>query len=119
VLALLVPGSIVRGLRGLSAAGYAPSTAPPVQPDYFALFRRTDPFHSTSILLPGQPQSLDLRGAAVHSRHLQPDADSWVAEFVAWWIDPEKGYPIPDRAGVLRYFVPDAGKIIWGISRET
>src|SRR4029077_9839556 len=24
-----------------------------------------------------------------------PDADSWVAEFLAWWIDPETGFPIP------------------------
>jgi len=42
-----------------------------------------------------------------------PDADSWVAEFVAWWIDPETGFPIPERAGVLRYYVRDAGKIVW------
>src|SRR6266850_7935610 len=32
-----------------------------------------------------------------------PDADSWVAEFLAWWIDQETGLPIPERAGVLRY----------------
>ena len=32
-----------------------------------------------------------------------PDADSWVAEFLAWWIDPQTGLPIPERAGVLRY----------------
>ena len=23
-----------------------------------------------------------------------PDADSWVAEFISWWIDQETGYPI-------------------------
>ncbi|TMK38023.1 MAG: terminase, partial [Alphaproteobacteria bacterium] len=34
-----------------------------------------------------------------------PDADSWVADFLAWWIDPESGLPIPERAGVLRYYV--------------
>jgi hypothetical protein len=33
-----------------------------------------------------------------------PDADSWVAEFIAWWIDQETGR-IPERAGVLRWFV--------------
>lgn len=33
-----------------------------------------------------------------------PDADSWVAEFIAWWIDPQSGLPIGDRAGVLRWF---------------
>ena len=33
------------------------------------------------------------------------DASSWVAEFIAWWIDQETGYPIPARSGVIRYFV--------------
>jgi predicted phage terminase large subunit-like protein len=42
-----------------------------------------------------------------------PDADSWVAEFPAWWIDPETGLPIPERAGVLRYYVRIAGKMVW------
>jgi predicted phage terminase large subunit-like protein len=42
-----------------------------------------------------------------------PDADSWVADFLAWWIDPETGLPIPERAGVLRYYIRIAGKIEW------
>ena len=42
-----------------------------------------------------------------------PDADSWVAEFLAWWIDPATGFPIPERAGVLRYFVRVGDKIEW------
>jgi len=42
-----------------------------------------------------------------------PDADSWVAEFLAWWIDPQTGLPIPERAGVLRYYVRIAGRIAW------
>jgi predicted phage terminase large subunit-like protein len=42
-----------------------------------------------------------------------PDADSWVAEFLAWWIDQETGLPFPDRAGVLRYFIRVSEKIIW------
>jgi hypothetical protein len=42
-----------------------------------------------------------------------PDADSWVADFLSWWIDPESGHPIPERAGVLRYFVRIAEKIVW------
>src|SRR5947209_10530392 len=42
-----------------------------------------------------------------------PDADSWVADFLAWWIDPESGLPIPERAGVLRYYVRIAGRIAW------
>lgn len=32
-----------------------------------------------------------------------PDADSWVASFISWWIDQETGYPIPERSGVVRY----------------
>ena len=47
-----------------------------------------------------------------------PDADSWVAEFLAWWIDPETGFPIPERAGVLRYYVRVSGKIIWADQPE-
>jgi predicted phage terminase large subunit-like protein len=42
-----------------------------------------------------------------------PDADSWVANFLAWWIDPETGFPIPERAGILRYFIRVAEKIVW------
>jgi predicted phage terminase large subunit-like protein len=42
-----------------------------------------------------------------------PDADSWVADFLAWWIDQETGLPIPERAGVLRYFIRVAEKIMW------
>lgn len=47
-----------------------------------------------------------------------PDVDSWVAEFIEWWIDPETGYPIPKRAGVVRYFTQLAGQVIWGATRE-
>ena len=47
-----------------------------------------------------------------------PDADSWVAELIAWWIDPETGLPIPSRAGVLRWFARDGDAIIWGDSAE-
>src|ERR1700732_2364950 len=42
-----------------------------------------------------------------------PDADSWVADFLAWWIAPESGLAIPERAGVLRYYVRVAEKTIW------
>jgi terminase large subunit-like protein len=42
-----------------------------------------------------------------------PDADSWVANFLAWWIDPENGFPIPERAGILRYFIRVSEKIVW------
>lgn len=48
-----------------------------------------------------------------------PDPDSWVAEFIAWWIDPATGYAIPERAGVLRWFVRLSNdSLAWGDSRE-
>ena len=47
-----------------------------------------------------------------------PDSESWVAEFIAWWIDPDTGIPIPERAGVLRYFVRVNDAILWDDSPE-
>lgn len=47
-----------------------------------------------------------------------PDADSWVANFISWWIDQETGYAIPERSGNLRYMARLAGEIIWGDSPE-
>jgi predicted phage terminase large subunit-like protein len=44
------------------------------------------------------------------------DADSWVADLIAWWIDQRTGLPIPERAGVLRYFIRVDGKLIWADS---
>lgn len=34
-----------------------------------------------------------------------PDADSWVASFIEWWIDQDTGYPIPERSGRIRYMI--------------
>ncbi|TPN26613.1 terminase [Mesorhizobium sp. B2-3-3] len=47
-----------------------------------------------------------------------PDADSWVAEFISWWIDQETGFAIPERAGVLRWFIRIGDTIIWASSPE-
>lgn len=46
-----------------------------------------------------------------------PDADSWVAEFIGWWIDQETGLPIPARDGVVRYFTVVNDTVVWGASR--
>lgn len=46
-----------------------------------------------------------------------PDADSWVAELVAWWIGRD-GYPDPDKTGVIRYFIVVDDIIVWGDSVE-
>lgn len=34
-----------------------------------------------------------------------PDADSWVAKLIEWYIDQDSGYAIPERSGVIRWFV--------------
>jgi predicted phage terminase large subunit-like protein len=47
-----------------------------------------------------------------------PDPDSWVAELIAWWIDQETGLPIPERAGVVRWFVRVGDEIIWADSAD-
>ncbi|WDL96929.1 phage terminase large subunit [Alicyclobacillus sp. ALC3] len=46
-----------------------------------------------------------------------PEADSWVADFISWWIDDD-GYPIPERSGVIRYFVTIDDDVKWADSRE-
>ncbi len=46
-----------------------------------------------------------------------PDADSWVAQFLEWWID-HNGFAIPERSGVLRWFVRVKGEIKWADTRE-
>lgn len=47
-----------------------------------------------------------------------PDADSWVADFIAWWIDQETGYPIPERSGVIRWMVRLNENVTWFDSRD-
>lgn len=47
-----------------------------------------------------------------------PDSESWLADFIAWWIDQDTGYPIPEHGGVIRYFIRINDIIYWGDSRE-
>lgn len=42
-----------------------------------------------------------------------PDADSWVAQFIKWWINQETGYPIPERSGKIRWMVRLNEVIYW------
>ena len=42
-----------------------------------------------------------------------PDSESWVADLIRWWIDPETGYPIPERAGVKRYMLRAGDELYW------
>lgn len=46
-----------------------------------------------------------------------PDPDSWVRQFIDWWIGPG-GYAIPERSGVIRWFYMIGDDITWGSSRE-
>lgn len=47
-----------------------------------------------------------------------PDPDSWVATLISWWIDQDSGFPIPERDGVIRYFIRDGKNYIWGDSEN-
>jgi len=45
-----------------------------------------------------------------------PDAESWVADFISWWINQDTGLPIFERAGVLRWFIRVNDALEWGNS---
>ena len=47
-----------------------------------------------------------------------PDADSWVAQFISWWIDQDTGYAIPERSGKVRYMARVNEEIVWGDTPE-
>ena len=42
-----------------------------------------------------------------------PDADSWVAAFINWWIDPQTGLAIPERSGRLRWMIRVNNQLVW------
>lgn len=45
-----------------------------------------------------------------------PDPDSWVRQFIDWWIGPN-GLAIPERSGKIRWFIRLNGEVIWGDNR--
>ena len=47
-----------------------------------------------------------------------PDADSWVAGFISWWIDQDTGYAIPERSGKIRYMARVNEELVWGDTPE-
>lgn len=47
---------------------------------------------------------------------MNADADSWVAQFISWWID-DNGFAIPERSGRIRWFITKNGQEIWGDSK--
>ncbi len=68
---------------------------------------------SMKSLTPGMPlMRPKMRGTC------NPDPDSWLAEFLEWWIDQDTGFPIPERSGVIRYMIIDQDQFVWGSTRE-
>jgi len=47
-----------------------------------------------------------------------PDAESWVAEFISWWINQDTGYPIAERSGAVRWFARVGDVLQWADSKE-
>jgi len=46
-----------------------------------------------------------------------PDPDHHIRTMIDWYLD-EEGYPIPERDGVIRYFIQMDGGYIWGDTKE-
>ena len=46
-----------------------------------------------------------------------PDPDHYLRVMIDWWID-EEGYPIPEREGILRYFIRSEGEFFWSNTEE-
>jgi phage terminase large subunit-like protein len=46
-----------------------------------------------------------------------PDPDHKIAEMISWWLD-EDGFPIEERAGVIRWFILQGGQYLWGDTPE-
>jgi predicted phage terminase large subunit-like protein len=47
-----------------------------------------------------------------------PDPDSWVRKFISWWINPDTGYAIPEKSGVIRWFIVLNDTTYWDDTRE-
>lgn len=46
-----------------------------------------------------------------------PDPDSFVRRLIDWWIDKD-GYAIPERSGVIRWFIRREDEIIWANTKQ-
>lgn len=49
---------------------------------------------------------------------VNPDADSWVAKLIEWWIDQRTGFAIEERSGVVRWFTRVNNEIQWADTKE-
>ena len=57
-------------------------------------------------------------GVRPYARATANPEPGWLADFLAWWIDQDSGYPIPERDGVLRWFVRKGNRLVWGNSPD-
>jgi predicted phage terminase large subunit-like protein len=48
-----------------------------------------------------------------------PLAESWLGAFLAWWIDPESGYPLEERSGQVRWLVRNGRELVWADDAAT
>ena len=47
-----------------------------------------------------------------------PLPGSWVGDVIEWYIDHNTGMPLPERDGVLRYFIAYQNALIWGNTKD-
>lgn len=47
-----------------------------------------------------------------------PLPDMWLSKLLQWWWDPETGYAIKERSGIIRYFLRVDNTLHWGDSPE-
>ena len=47
-----------------------------------------------------------------------PDADSWVAKFISWWLDENGEYPDPAKSGKIRWMLRRNDTIHWADNKE-
>ena len=46
-----------------------------------------------------------------------PDSKSFVRDLIDWWIGPD-GYAIPERSGVIRWFITKGNDFVWADTKE-
>lgn len=47
-----------------------------------------------------------------------PLPDMWLTRLLAWWIDQETGYAIPEHSGTIRWFARANEEIVWADTAE-
>lgn len=47
-----------------------------------------------------------------------PDPDHFLRSLMGWWIDDDTGYAIPQRGGIIRWFVVLKDEVLWANSAE-